>query len=53
VRGHHAPAPAEARRQHQVGEPYQARVVLDERGLGLLDVDDRLGGGRGARGYIL
>ena len=33
-----------ARRQHQIGEPDQPRVVLDERGLGLLDVD---GGGGG------
>jgi hypothetical protein len=53
VRGQDAAAAAEVRRQHQIGEPDEPRVVLDERGLGLLDVDDRLGGGRGARGDIL
>lgn len=57
VRGQDAAAPAEARRQHQIGQPGQARIVLDERGLGLLDVDDRVGrggGGRcGGRGDIL
>lgn len=38
-----------------MGEPDEARVVLDERGLGLLDVDDpvRGGAGGGALGDIL
>ncbi len=55
VCGHYAPAAAQARWQHQVGEPHEPRVVLDERGLGLLDVDDRSGGGGGcgALGDIL
>ena len=42
VRGQHPPVAAQARRQHQIGEPDEPRIVLDERGLGLLDVDDRL-----------
>ncbi|MBJ6619307.1 hypothetical protein H4N49_10540 [Streptomyces sp. DHE17-7] len=57
VRGQDAAAPPEARRQHQIGQADQARIVLDERGLGLFDVDDGTGrgGGRrcGARGDIL
>jgi hypothetical protein len=54
VRGQDAAALAEARRQHQIGEPDQPWIVLDERGLRLLDVDDRIGGGPcGARGDIL
>ncbi|GGX62235.1 hypothetical protein GCM10010510_03270 [Streptomyces anandii JCM 4720] len=53
VRGQDPPAPAQPRRQHQVGQPDQPRVVLDERGLGLLDIDDRLGERRGTRGDIL
>nr|BBJ54189.1 hypothetical protein SAVMC3_68180 [Streptomyces avermitilis] len=53
VRGQYPPVAAQARRQHQIGEADESRVVLDERGLGLLDVDDRSGGGGGARGDIL
>ncbi|MCZ0989583.1 hypothetical protein O1M54_35160 [Streptomyces diastatochromogenes] len=53
----HPPAAAETRRQYQVGEPDQPGVVLDERGLGLFDVDDRSGGPGGGGcvtlGYIL
>ena len=37
----HAAAAAQGGRQHQVGEPHQARVVLDEGGLGLLDAHRR------------
>jgi hypothetical protein len=57
VRGQDPPAPAQDRRQDQIGQPDQPGVVLDERGLGLLDIDDGLGGGAGtgcgARGDIL
>ncbi len=45
---------AEAGRQYQVGEPDQPGVVLDERGLGLLDVDYRAGGpGGGGCGTLV
>ncbi|MGC0377713.1 hypothetical protein RKD28_005229 [Streptomyces sp. SAI-229] len=55
VRGEHPPAPAPAGRQHQVGEPDEPGIVLDERGLGLLDAHDRTGrgGGGGGRDDIL
>ncbi|WP_181803202.1 hypothetical protein [Streptomyces shenzhenensis] len=57
MRGQDAAAAREARWQYQVGEPDQPRVVLDERGLGLLDVDGRMrgsgGGGCVTLGYIL
>jgi hypothetical protein len=55
VGGQDAPASAEAGREYQVGEPDETRVVLDQRGLGLFDVDDPVGGGTGggARGDIL
>lgn len=57
MRGQHPAAPAEARRQHQVGQPDQPGIVLDERGLGPLDIDGRaVGPGGGAcvtLGYIL
>jgi hypothetical protein len=55
VRGQDAAAAAQPGWQHQIGQPDEPRVVLDERGLGLLDVDDRAGGGGGcgALGDIL
>ncbi|WP_331450867.1 hypothetical protein [Streptomyces prasinus] len=56
MRGQHPPAPVtRLRRQHQVREPDEPRIVLDEGGLGLPDVDERSvgGGGRGARGGML
>lgn len=55
VGGQNAPAAAETGRKHQVGEPDEPRIVLDERGLGLLDIDGPVGGGSGcgARGDIL
>lgn len=39
VGGQHAPAAAHRGRQQEVADPHQARVVLDERGLGLFHVD--------------
>jgi hypothetical protein len=53
VCGQHAAAAAEARRQHQVGDPDQPWVVLDERGLGLLDAGRSGRGGCVTLGYIL
>jgi hypothetical protein len=44
VRGQDAPVAAEARGEHQIGEPDEPWIVLDERGLGLFDIDDRVGG---------
>lgn len=45
VRREYPAVAAEAGREHQIGEPDEPRVVLDESGLGLLHVDDRTGTG--------
>ncbi|MDF9812778.1 hypothetical protein [Streptomyces sp. SPB162] len=41
VRGQHPAVPAESGRQRQIRQPHQVRIVLDDRGLGLLDLDGR------------
>ncbi|GFM95668.1 hypothetical protein Sfulv_04790 [Streptomyces fulvorobeus] len=41
MRGQDAPVAAERRREDEVGEPDETRIVLDERGLGLLHPGSR------------